>query len=138
MHQPENMSKKQSLRWEDQVKQMQEKARHKRCELPRHMYCPAINCPEQFVGENAWDERMEHVARHLERAAAGKEYPVQFGGLRDPSLTNWAESPDVAVARRVDGGWELNTKSNIKAGTARHSSGSGDTTLDEDAEGEEC
>ncbi|KFH44717.1 hypothetical protein ACRE_044670 [Hapsidospora chrysogenum ATCC 11550] len=138
MHKPKNMSKKQALQWEKQVKHMQETARHRRCELPRHMHCPAIDCSEQFVGENAWNERMEHVARHLERAAAGKEYPVQFGGAGDPSLTDWAESPGVDVVRRVAGGWELNSKNSIEADSVRDSSDSGDNTLDEDAEGEEC
>lgn len=126
MHQPENAGKKSTRQWEEQLKEMQKRALHKRCDLPREMFCPAYNCNERFLGEKAWDERMEHVARHLELAAAGKEPRVYFGGHHDPSLTKWAQSLGVEVVRPVFGGWELNNP--VK--------GAG-SSLDEDAEGEE-
>ncbi|GKT90894.1 C2H2 finger domain-containing protein [Colletotrichum tofieldiae] len=73
------------------------------------MRCPAGDCGHEFNGPQAWDERMEHVARHLERAADGKEPMVYFGGENDPTLTQWASSPDVYVVRqtKAPGGWEL-------------------------------
>lgn len=52
---------------------------------------------------------MEHVAKHLEKAATGAEDPVVFGGPTDPSLMAWVTSPDVAVVREVDvDKWVLN------------------------------
>ncbi|CCF45457.1 C2H2 finger domain-containing protein [Colletotrichum higginsianum] len=73
------------------------------------MRCPAIDCKTEFKGVQAWDERMEHVARHLERAADGKEPTVQFGGENDHSLTDWASSLAVGViaGSRVTGEWAL-------------------------------
>lgn len=52
---------------------------------------------------------MEHVAKHLEKAAIGAEDPVVFGGPTDPSLMDWVNSAEVAVVREVDPGkWVLN------------------------------
>lgn len=135
MHQPDDKKKKPSRQAEDQIKRLQEHAFNIRCVLPKHMYCPARNCEEQFIGDHAWDERMEHVARHLERAAAGEEEPVRFGGDHDQSLSAWVESPAVDVVRRCYGGWKLNNP--IKGGD-RSMDGSDGSTFDEDAEGEEC
>ncbi|KAF3760472.1 hypothetical protein M406DRAFT_358191 [Cryphonectria parasitica EP155] len=73
------------------------------------MKCPAPRCTEAFNGPDAWDHRMEHVARHLEKAALGQEQAVLFGGPADPSLMGWATKSDVAIVRPVgQGGWLLN------------------------------
>jgi hypothetical protein len=62
----------------------------------------------RFDGSNAWDERMEHVAKHLEKAAAGTEPPVQFGGDDDGTLVDWAASPAIGILRRGEKGkWAL-------------------------------
>lgn len=137
MHQTEdnNNKKKSTLRTEEQVKKLQDRAVYKRVTLPQHMSCPAPNCDEQFKGDKAWDERMEHVARHLEKAAAGEEEPVAFGGDHDLSLSTWAESPEVDVVRRSYEGWKLNNP--IKGSDLRRNGRDG-STFDEDAEGEEC
>lgn len=79
---------------------------------------------------------MEHVARHLENAAMGKELPVRFGGDHDRTLSDWAESSGVEVVRRSPNGWELSNQ--IKSRGANRQGVSGEVTLDEDAEGEEC
>jgi uncharacterized C2H2 Zn-finger protein len=120
--------------WDEQLKNMQEAAQQERCQLPSYMTCPVSNCGSEFRGKTAWDDRMEHVARHLERAVAGEEAPVQFGGDSDPSLTRWAESPEVAVVQRTaNGGWELSNP--LKGdGSPRCSSGE---YSNEDAEGED-
>ena len=135
MHQQDDKRKKPSRQAEEQLKLLQVRAVRKRCNFPTLMYCPADNCNDRFVGDKAWDERMEHVARHLEKAAAGEEPPVRFGGDHDPSLSAWVESPEVDVVRRVLGGWKLNNP--IKGGgSSVHRDSEG--TYDEDAEGEEC
>lgn len=93
---------------EARIRQLQAEAEHTRCELPRRMTCPVGECDEEFSGSTAWDDRMEHVAKHLEKASEGIEPSVCFGGDADPSLTEWAEKPDVGVIRRTGHGrWEL-------------------------------
>ncbi|KAI1841966.1 hypothetical protein JX266_011826 [Neoarthrinium moseri] len=76
--------------WEDCVRSRQEKAHRLRCHLPDYMRCPAIGCVAEFSGPNSWDERMEHVSKHLEKAAQGLEPSILFGGENDPTLTTWA------------------------------------------------
>ncbi|KAJ4396482.1 hypothetical protein N0V93_000701 [Gnomoniopsis smithogilvyi] len=95
--------------WDEQVKDLQSSALRERCQLPTYMLCPAPHCTQRFSGADAWDQRMEHVARHLEGAALGQEEPVVFGGPTDPSLMDWVTSADVAVVRSVGPGeWVLN------------------------------
>ncbi|ROV96242.1 hypothetical protein VMCG_07670 [Cytospora schulzeri] len=95
--------------WDDHIKHLQGLALRERCQLPTFMKCPAPHCTLSFTGADAWDQRMEHVAKHLEKAATGEEEPVVFGGPSDPSLMDWATGPEVAVVRAVGPGrWELN------------------------------
>lgn len=95
--------------WDEQVKDLQNTAVRERCKLPVYMQCPAPHCTQSFSGADAWDQRMEHVARHLERAALGQEEPVVFGGPTDPSLMDWVTNVDVAVVRSVGPDrWVLN------------------------------
>lgn len=90
------------------VKRMQEDALRIRCRLPTWMPCPVKSCDKSFRGSNAWDERMEHVAQqHFENAAAGKEPPVEFGGLHDYVLTEWAQQPEIRIVKETEMGWEL-------------------------------
>lgn len=96
-------------KWDDHIKILQSHALRERCQLPAHMNCPAPHCTSTFSGADAWDQRMEHVAKHLEKAATGEEEPVVFGGPSDPSLMNWATGPEVAVVRPAGAGrWVLN------------------------------
>lgn len=136
----DNGSNRASQEAEERLKVLQEAAKKKRCELPLYMGCPAVGCAKDFRGSKAWDERMEHVACHLGRAAAGKEEDVLFGGEHDSTLTKWAASPAVGVAVSLPGGgWQhrnpLKGSSNdgiALAWTASSSPG------DQDAEGEDC
>lgn len=85
---------------------------------------------------------MEHVARHLERAANNEEPPVQFGGANDETLIEWASSTSVGVIERAsDGSWRLGQPlEGIQKKSKRKSSAraSPTVTADEDAEGEAC
>ncbi|KUI72535.1 Hydrogen peroxide stress regulator 1 [Cytospora mali] len=95
--------------WDDHIKALQSQAKRERCQLPVFMECPAPRCNVTFSGADAWDQRMEHVAKHLEKVAAGEEDPVVFGGPSDPTLMAWATRPEVAVVRPVGGEkWVLN------------------------------
>ncbi|KAI0445325.1 hypothetical protein F4803DRAFT_167588 [Xylaria telfairii] len=94
--------------WEERQRVHQDEAIRVRCQLPTHMLCPAPNCNVRFDGSNAWDERMEHVAKHLEKAASGAEPPLRFGGDTDGTLVDWATSPAIGILRREDKGrWAL-------------------------------
>jgi hypothetical protein len=95
--------------WDEQLRHMQEGALRHRCQLPNLLRCPALGCNVEFSGTNAWDDRMEHAARHLEKAALGEEPEVKFGGESDPTLNDWAASPQVSIIRRVgrEDRWEL-------------------------------
>ncbi|CAI4215089.1 unnamed protein product [Parascedosporium putredinis] len=110
MHVPEHFkdsvnSKSPDPAWEARLREMQMGARQTRCPLPEYMQCPAENCHAEFKGTSAWDDRMEHVARHLDKP---HEPRVVFGGTQDDTLTNWAASPKVNIVRQVGPAkWEL-------------------------------
>ncbi|KAK8113491.1 hmg-i/hmg-y- DNA-binding protein [Apiospora sp. TS-2023a] len=56
-----------------------------------------IQSQRPFHTACAWDERMEHAAKHRERASCGLDPATHFGGIDDPSLTNWAARPGIAI-----------------------------------------
>ncbi len=94
--------------WEERLRDLQQIGQKERCQLPSYMQCPARGCDLEFTGNNAWDDRMEHVAKHLEQASVGKEESVVFGGEADPTLTRWATRPDVGIVKRMGAnGWQL-------------------------------
>ncbi|KAJ4022313.1 hypothetical protein NW752_000484 [Fusarium irregulare] len=126
------------LDWMIKEKALQDKAFRQRCQLPQYMCCPAKGCMTVFDnGPRTWDNRMEHVAIHLDRAAKSEEPPILFGGDNDKALTDWASQPDVRVIRSNGVGWE--TCQPLKAARIEISKLSSlDEGLDEDAEGEEC
>lgn len=140
---------------EDRMRELQANAARTRCALPRFMLCPAPGCPSEFHGPNAWDDRMEHVACHLERAAAGEEAPVTFGGPGDWTLTDWAASEGVNVTRQTSSGaWKLCNPLRGEGGSSRGGRSGGSRASvssaarrasmarngadEEDAEGEDC
>ncbi|KAM7204462.1 hypothetical protein V8F20_003578, partial [Naviculisporaceae sp. PSN 640] len=93
--------------WEDSLRRLQEQGLRSRCELPEHLKCPADSCLGEFFGPDAWDQRMEHVSRHLERAWQGREREVQFGGPNDELFVEWASSPEVGIIQLREGNWVL-------------------------------
>ncbi|KAK8113633.1 hypothetical protein PG999_005702 [Apiospora kogelbergensis] len=123
--------------WEERVQDLQKEAHKPRCSLPEYMTCPAPGCTTIFDGPGAWDERMEHVAKHLEKAANGLEERTVFGGHNDPTLTEWAARPDVAVivATRT-GGWILNNPLKPEKNVNKNNVRPIMDDEDEDAEGE--
>lgn len=138
MHIPSHVKKQVKLKktvpeWEDEVRHHQEDAHQIRCELPTHMECPAPGCTSQFDGVNAWDERMEHVAKHLDRAASGAEPPISFGGDHDRTLMDWATRSDVSIVIKSDRGkWEQYNPLKPNGGPKKEVV----TDDEEDAEGE--
>ncbi|KAK3906190.1 zinc finger protein ZIC 5 [Staphylotrichum tortipilum] len=94
--------------WTARLRSLQSTCMHARCHLPARMLCPVPGCAEPpFQGHDAWNQRMEHVAKHMEQPLKGaKQTPggvqkkVVFGGKGDPTLVEWAGSPDVAIIVR--------------------------------------
>ncbi len=60
-------------------------------------------CHEAFDGDNAWDQWMEHVARHMD----GLRKKVVFDGEGAGTLVERASRWDVAVIERGEDGWVL-------------------------------
>jgi len=84
--------------WAARIKKLQEAAIRPRCHLPTFMRCPVPGCPAPpFRGQEAWNQRMEHVAKHMEGAAQGKEGRVVFGGEGDDTLVEWAAREEVGI-----------------------------------------
>ncbi|KAI0206117.1 hypothetical protein F4808DRAFT_192327 [Astrocystis sublimbata] len=151
MHVPTHLknkvkSKSHVPEWEERQREHQDKAIRTRCHLPTHMRCPSPGCNVRFDGSNAWDDRMEHVAKHLEKAAAGGEPPLQFSGDADGTLVDWATSPAIGILKREDKGrWVLQNPLKIAAGgftapvpvpVPPPTIGEDDEDSDADAEGE--
>ncbi|KAK4225912.1 hypothetical protein QBC38DRAFT_250534 [Podospora fimiseda] len=88
--------------WEEKLRTMQARGIRERCKLPMEMKCPVKGCEKgRFEGKDAWDMRMEHVAKHLERER------VEQG---DESLVGWAGREEVGIIVRSGNGWELKKK----------------------------
>jgi hypothetical protein len=134
MHLSNNKTEDDDGQTKQEIAKLQQQALRTRCQLPREMICPAENCDLVFRGDKAWDERMEHAARHLEAASMGREPEVRFGGSHDTCLSEWAERPDVDVVRRFQGCLVLNDPLQDCDEASRASPGS--TSYEEDAEGE--
>lgn len=146
MHVPAHLkkqvkSKKHVPEWDAQQRVHQAEAIRTRCQLPTHMSCPAPGCTMRFDGSTAWDDRMEHVAKHLEKAAAGLEPQVQFGGDNDGTLVDWATSPAIGILRKGDKGrWVLQNPlkcSESPADSVVDDDDDDNDDEDADAEGEE-
>ncbi|KAI0144007.1 hypothetical protein F4776DRAFT_451239 [Hypoxylon sp. NC0597] len=141
MHIPASLKKqvkqrKPSPEWEARERACQDQAKRTRCDLPSHMRCPAFGCPAHFEGPNAWDDRMEHVAKHLEKAVTGSERPIEFGGPHDKTLIDWATRADIAIIEKGEkGNWRL--RNPLKSSNSPRTEGIMDEGGEEDAEGEE-
>lgn len=94
--------------WDGRLRTLQDGAIRTRVVLPDAMTCPAVGCDEAFHGPEAWDARMEHVARHLDPTVRGMgDCAVEFGGEGDRCLVEWAGREDVKIIERWGEGWVL-------------------------------
>ncbi|KUJ15910.1 uncharacterized protein LY89DRAFT_587057 [Mollisia scopiformis] len=106
MHAPHSVKRKKQVdeNWEKELKELQVSCLKVKRQAPGQLRCPVRECSVTFEGPNCWDERMEHVGKHLERAAAAGETGVDQG--RDVLLINWAVKERI-VEERVGGGYRL-------------------------------
>ncbi len=114
-HKPELIAAAEALaKWNTHVQILQSTAIQQRCTLPDSMRCPAPECAAtEFSGAGGWDQRMEHIARHMVPPSEGgssarASEKVVFGGKSDETLVNWASRPDVAIIKSTkEGVWVL-------------------------------
>ncbi|KAF5877082.1 putative transcription factor c2h2 protein [Botrytis fragariae] len=75
MHAPFEVKRKgkKNVEWEVRVKVLQSSCERSRREAPERLGCPMRGCAERneglgvwFEGRGCWDERMEHLGKHLE------------------------------------------------------------------------
>lgn len=78
--------------------------------------CPFRGCEQRFEGSKGWDDRMEHIAKHLEEHK-DVEIDQGAGGVRE-----WAQSKGLVV--KDSNGWRLIDQS---AGSEADAEGEDDT-----------
>jgi hypothetical protein len=64
-------------------------------------------CDKEFVGVNSWEERMEHVGRHLDKERKGKGNLGHESWNRDEGLERWLVGEGLVVFE--DGEWKIGT-----------------------------
>ncbi|KAH6674415.1 hypothetical protein B0J14DRAFT_40371 [Halenospora varia] len=123
MHAPFSVKRqnKKISAWEEQLKELQTSCLIVKRQAPMRLSCPVQNCNVLFEGAGTWDDRMEHVGKHLEKAAVSGNNKIVVEQERDVLLLGWAEREGI-IERRIGGGWRL-------VGCGR--------SEDEDAEGED-
>lgn len=68
---------------------------------PVKLGCPIRNCNLEFEGEKCWDERMEHIAKHIkDNAIYVEEYPcgdLDVVHSDDPLFVDWALKENILM-----------------------------------------
>jgi len=114
MHAPKGNKKdsnsKSNPTWEAKIKELQTSCYQQKREAPKKLKCCVENCEAVWEGKMCWDERMEHVGKHLDKSAgmSGVNKLVVDQGS-DMLLVSWGlkegiieENPDPEV-----GGYRL-------------------------------
>ncbi|KAL3424270.1 C2H2 finger domain-containing protein [Phlyctema vagabunda] len=89
---------KKSASWEERVRELQTSALRERRSAPSQLACTKEGCDMFFEGSSAWDDRMEHVGKHLEKGAV-----LDQGA--DTFLTSWAQ--ETRVIERKGDEWQF-------------------------------
>lgn len=126
MHAPFSVKRMQKKNpdWEEKLKELAVSCLRVKRQAPTRLLCPLQGCGMVFEGPSCWDDRMEHVGKHLEKAAAspGKgEVRQENDGL----LVQWAVREGIIESRAGGNGYRLCV------------AGRESRVDDEDAEGEE-
>ncbi|KAH8820815.1 hypothetical protein F5884DRAFT_61724 [Xylogone sp. PMI_703] len=124
MHAPPQVKKQQKkdAHWDTKLKNFQETCKRTRGSPPARLGCPVQGCKLEFAGTGCWDDRMEHIGKHLEKVVAGRaeEDAVIIRNEDDKLLVDWALSQN--IIEHKGNGYALCSKDK----------------MDADAEGEEC
>jgi hypothetical protein len=128
MHAPFSVKRmqKKNPEWEDRLKELQVSCLRVKRQAPTKLSCPLASCDAVFEGTSCWDERMEHVGKHLEKAAASSgANRFEVRQENDEFLVSWALREGIIEVRPGTNGYRLCV------------GGSQSRVDDEDAEGEE-
>ena len=96
-----------NMEWEDRIKKLQKDCAQEKKNPPRKSMCPVDGCGVMFEGatreacKKAWDERMEHIGKHLDPVNG----IIEVNHQQDPLLVEWAQIE--GVVERVSTGWRL-------------------------------
>lgn len=124
MHAPAGTKRqgKPNPEWEETIKAHQRSCMQVNRHGPQTLQCPISECGILFSGRKCWDDRMEHVAKHLEEAA-NADGAITVRHDDDELLVKWALKERIVEV--VGGKYKL-----ISPGVFLE-------TLDQDAEGED-
>lgn len=95
----EQASKEERERFERSMDAVRERCWVVRRQKPRVCGCTVRDCGRVFEGENAWEERMEHVGKHFERGEGVHEQG------EDVYLTRWAVGEGLVSDLGLQGRW---------------------------------
>ncbi|PMD25521.1 hypothetical protein NA56DRAFT_546282, partial [Hyaloscypha hepaticicola] len=102
MHAPfavKRMQKK-NPEWEEKLKELAMSCLKVKRQAPSRLQCPAPACGTIFEGSSCWDDRMEHVGKHLEKAAGSSaEIRQESDGL----LVQWAVREGIVESKGGNG-----------------------------------
>jgi hypothetical protein len=127
MHAPFSVKRQQKKNpeWEERLKELQISCLRVKRQAPTKLTCPLPSCDAVFEGSSCWDDRMEHVGKHLEKAAASiGSNKFEVKQENDEFLVTWALREGIIE---------------VKPGTNtyRLCVGGAQSRVDEDAEGED-
>lgn len=95
---------KKNTEWEEKLKELQVSCLRVKRQAPLRLACPLRDCATVFEGNTTWDDRMEHVGKHLEKAAGGNGAAVEQG--EDDLLVDWALREGV-IEGKTGGGFRF-------------------------------
>jgi hypothetical protein len=88
---------------EDNIAEIQARCYRRLRGTPPRSAC--LFCPREFVGKSSWEERMEHVGRHLEKEGKSSEFDVREW-KRDEVLERWLLKEGLIEQDR-SGAWKI-------------------------------
>ncbi|RFU32324.1 hypothetical protein B7463_g4025, partial [Scytalidium lignicola] len=117
MHAPAPVKRQQKndAAWEAKLKDLQESCMKTRGSPPTRLGCPVRGCSLEFSGPSCWDDRMEHIGKHLEKVVSGRadeEEKVIIRNEEDRLLVNWALSQ--GIIERKGNGYALCSKNKFE------------------------
>ena len=98
---------KKNLEWEHRLKELQLGCLRVKRQPPTRLACPLGDCDGFFEGATCWDDRMEHVGKHLGEAAAStgiNKFSVEQED--DDLLVHWGLRERI-VEPKAGGGYKL-------------------------------
>jgi hypothetical protein len=114
---------KKNPEWEEKLKELAVSCLRVKRQAPTRLMCPLAGCGGVFEGSSCWDDRMEHVAKHLEKVATTGKGEVRQEN--DGLLVQWALREGIVEGKPGGNGYRLCV------------AGRDSRVDDEDAEGEE-